>query len=84
MKFSIRDVLWLTVVVALAVCWGIDRVRLQREASRALMLATHSRDAAVAAERDARMAAELARAQAEMVRAQAELARAAEQQNSAP
>jgi hypothetical protein len=26
MKFSIRDVLWLTVVVALAVCWGLDRV----------------------------------------------------------
>lgn len=26
-KFSIRDVLWLTVVVALAAAWGIDRSR---------------------------------------------------------
>jgi hypothetical protein len=25
MKFSIRDVLWLTVVVALGVGWGIER-----------------------------------------------------------
>ena len=27
-RFTIRDVLWLTVVVALAVCWWIDRSRL--------------------------------------------------------
>jgi cell division protein FtsB len=30
MKFSIRDVLWLTVVVALAVCWGLDRAQLRQ------------------------------------------------------
>jgi len=27
MKFSIRDLLWLTVVVALAVAWGLDHRR---------------------------------------------------------
>jgi biopolymer transport protein ExbB/TolQ len=39
MKFSIRDVLWLTVVVALVVCWGIDRVRIRESELRARMLA---------------------------------------------
>jgi hypothetical protein len=29
MRFSIRDVLWLTVVVALVVGWGVDRMRWQ-------------------------------------------------------
>ena len=28
MKFSIRDLLWLTVVAAFAVAWGVDRTRL--------------------------------------------------------
>ena len=59
MKFSIRDVLWLTVVVALAVCWALDRVALRRSESRALM----------EAQRSLQMA-ELARAQAELARAQ--------------
>ena len=27
MKFSIRDLLWLTVVVALATAWGVDHFR---------------------------------------------------------
>ena len=27
-RFTIRDVLWLTALVALAVGWGVDRVRL--------------------------------------------------------
>lgn len=31
LRFSIRDVLWLTVVVALAVGWWVDRGRLWRE-----------------------------------------------------
>jgi len=28
MRFTIRDLLWLTVVVALAVCWWLDHGRL--------------------------------------------------------
>jgi hypothetical protein len=50
MKFSIRDVLWLTVVAALAVCWGIDRARIRGSelrvrisAERALLEATRAR-----------------------------------------
>jgi len=50
MKFSIRDLLWLTVVVALAVCWGIDRARTRESelrvrisAERALPEATRAR-----------------------------------------
>ena len=35
MKFSIRDVLWLTVVAALAVGWGIDRARVRESELRA-------------------------------------------------
>ena len=31
MKFSIRDLLWLTVVVALAVAWWLDRRQLGTE-----------------------------------------------------
>ena len=31
LKFSIRDLLWLTVVVALAVAWSLDRSRLREE-----------------------------------------------------
>ena len=31
LRFSIRDVLWLTVVVAFAMCWWIDRGRLGHE-----------------------------------------------------
>ena len=42
MKFSIRDVLWLTVVVALAVGWTIDRVKLRRAASDALRTASQT------------------------------------------
>ena len=30
-RFSIRDVLWLTVVVALGICWWLDRVALDKE-----------------------------------------------------
>jgi len=34
-RFTIRDVLWLTVVVGLAIGWGIDRGRLAGALSRA-------------------------------------------------
>ena len=60
MKFSIRDVLWLTVVVALAVCWALDRVALRRAEGRAR----------IEAERALYMA-ELAQAQAEVAQANA-------------
>jgi TRAP-type C4-dicarboxylate transport system permease small subunit len=33
-RFTIRDVLWLTVVVALLVAWGLDRRQLVRALSR--------------------------------------------------
>lgn len=32
MKFTIRDLLWLTVVVALAVAWWVDHRHLKNEA----------------------------------------------------
>ena len=35
LKFSIRDLLWVTVVVALAVGWSLDRSRLREEARAA-------------------------------------------------
>ena len=35
-RFTIRDVLWLTVVVALAVAWGVDRSRMARREAMAL------------------------------------------------
>ena len=35
MRFTIRDLLWLTVVVALGVAWWLDRSRLASEAARA-------------------------------------------------
>ena len=31
MRFTIRDLLWLTVVVALGVAWALDRTTLYRE-----------------------------------------------------
>ena len=34
-RFTIRDVLWLTVVVALAAGWWIDHRQLRQEVSRA-------------------------------------------------
>ena len=65
MKFSIRDVLWLTVVAALAVCWGIDRVQFRRELVNARR-----------AELRARMESERAMAESERSRYMAEFARA--------
>ena len=72
MKFSIRDLLWLTVVVALALTWWLDRRELQRrcekEASEAAMAAL---DREV---RMARLQVELAalRADAELAKVQGE------------
>jgi hypothetical protein len=34
MRFTIRDLLWLTVVVGLGVAWWVDRSRLAREVER--------------------------------------------------
>lgn len=36
-RFTIRDVLWLTVVAVLVVAWGVDRARLARLASEVSM-----------------------------------------------
>jgi hypothetical protein len=62
MKFSIRDVLWLTVVVALAVCWGIDRAALRKAESQARLEA----ERALAEARRAQNLAQRVRAIAEM------------------
>jgi hypothetical protein len=58
MKFSIRDVLWLTVVVALAVGWGLDRMRFRRAEIQA---------------RRAQLMAEVARVEADLARVSLEL-----------
>ena len=58
MKFSIRDVLWLTVVVGLAVGWGLDRAQLSREHENAHLAELHAK-------------AELASARNEVIRARA-------------
>jgi hypothetical protein len=39
-RFTIRDVLWLTVVVALLVGWGLDRTQLAKSLARAEEAAT--------------------------------------------
>ena len=69
MKFSIRDVLWLTVVVALAMGWGIDRVQFLREQANARR-----------EELSARMAAEQALYASRIAEAHAEAAREMEAQ----
>ena len=65
MKFSIRDVLWLTVVVALAVGWGIDRVQFRREQVNARRAELRARQAA----EQALYAAKIAEAHAAAARA---------------
>jgi len=62
MKFSIRDVLWLTVVVALAVCWGLDRAQLRQAELSARLEAEQS----LVESRRAQYMAEIARASAAM------------------
>ncbi len=71
-RFTIRDVLWLTVVVALAVCWGLDRVQFRREQVNARR-----------AELRARMEAQRAMENAEFARA-LELAAAKLQATTTP
>lgn len=61
-RFTIRDVLWLTVVVALGVGWGLERVRLrqQQESFRKINLALQIDNATLQAENAALQAAEAA------------------------
>jgi hypothetical protein len=63
LRFTIRDVLWLTVVVALAVGWGLDRVQLQRAEKRARMEAEHARYVAEIARASEALAAAAAQMQ---------------------
>jgi hypothetical protein len=69
MRFSIRDVLWLTVVVALAVGWSLDGVQFRREQANARR-----------AELRVRQAAEQALYAAKIVEAHAAVAREMEAQ----
>jgi hypothetical protein len=59
-RFSIRDVLWLTVVVALAVAWGLDHWSAARSRERDAALLEEARQRALME----REMAELARLQA--------------------
>jgi hypothetical protein len=56
--FSIRDLLWLFVVVALATGWGLDRVRLEQARRNELA----ERQRALVAARQAQYAADVSRA----------------------
>jgi hypothetical protein len=61
-RFSIRDILWLTVLVAVSVMWGIDRTKLRIDWQRVKA----DQQAMEVARREAlfsRMAAEMAREQ---------------------
>jgi hypothetical protein len=71
MRFSIRDVLWLTVVVALAVCWSLDRMQLRQaevKARRAELSARLQTEIAIAESRRAQNMAARAQAIAELAR----------------
>jgi hypothetical protein len=46
-RFSIRDLLWLTVVVALAVAWGMTLVENRRLRDNAILIPASIRDASV-------------------------------------
>ena len=72
-RFTIRDVLWLTVIVALAVGWGLDRVQFRREQLNARR-----------AELRARVEAERAMENAELARAMERAAAAKLQSTTAP
>jgi hypothetical protein len=47
LRFSIRDLLWLTVVVALAVAWGMTLVENRRLRDSEIHIPTSIRDASV-------------------------------------
>jgi hypothetical protein len=47
LRFSIRDLLWLTVVVALAVAWGMTLVENRRLRDNEILIPTSIRDASV-------------------------------------
>jgi len=63
-RFSIRDVLWLTVVVALAVGWGLDRVHFLREQVSARRAELRARMEALRAQESADFARAMERAAA--------------------
>jgi hypothetical protein len=65
-RFTIRDVLWLTVVVALAVGWGLDRVHLRREQVNARRAELRARMEAQRAQESAEFARAMERAAAEL------------------
>jgi len=72
-RFTIRDVLWLTALVALGVCWGLDRVQFRREQVNARR-----------AELRARMEAQRAQEKAELARAMERAAAAKLQATTSP
>ena len=72
-RFAIRDVLWLTVVAALGVGWGLDRVQFRQEQLNARR-----------AELRARVEAERAMANAELARAMERATAAKLQSTNAP
>jgi hypothetical protein len=47
LRFSIRDLLWLTVVVALAVAWGMTLAENRRLRDNEIRIPTSIRDASV-------------------------------------
>jgi hypothetical protein len=47
LRFSIRDLLWLTVVVALAVAWGMTLVENRRLRDNEILIPASIRDASV-------------------------------------
>ncbi len=47
LRFSIRDLLWLTVVVALAVAWGMTLAENRRLRDNEILIPTSIRDASV-------------------------------------
>ena len=63
-RFTIRDVLWLTVVVALVVGWGLDRVQFRREQLNARRAESRARVEADRAMKNAQLARAMERAAA--------------------
>ena len=68
-RFTIRDVLWLTVVVAISLCWGLDRVQFRREQVNARRAELRARVEAQRAQENAELARALERAAAAKLQA---------------